>query len=469
MKRPSGLFSSLSVRLLVLTVAFVMLAEVLIYVPSIARFRLTYLEERIDAAHLASLALDATPNRIVSPELEEQLLTRAMVYAVVIKRRDSRSLMLGGGMPPVVDAAFDLRQATPLSLIADAFVALWPWHRRAIRVVGTVAAAPDMVVEAILDERPMQTAMYDYSGRILTLSIAISLITAVLVFVSLHGLLVRPMRRITQSMIEFRNDPEDPARTIAASARGDEVGIAQRELADMQSRLRAALRQKNHLAALGTAVSKINHDLRNILATAQLVSDRLAGSEDPEVKRVAPTLVRSLDRATALCANVLRYGRAEEAEPTRVPFELHALVDDVTVALGLSLPDGVRVENAVDPGFILNADREQIFRVLLNLGRNAAEALTGAHGGHITVSAARGGGLVDIRIRDNGAGVPAESVAGLFQAFSGSSRSGGTGLGLAIARDLMVGHGGDIKLLETGATGTVFQLLLPQAESASAA
>ena len=244
---------------------------------------------------------------------------------------------------------------------------------------------------------------------------------------------------------------------------------AQRELADMQSRLRTALRQKSHLAALGTAVSKINHDLRNILATAQLVSDRLAGSEDPEVKRVAPTLVRSLDRAAALCANVLRYGRAEEAEPTRVPFELHALVDDVTVALGLSLPDGVRVENTVDPDFILNADREQVFRVLLNLGRNAAEALTGAGDGRITVSAARGAGVADIRIRNIGPGVPAESVTGLFQAFSGSSRSGGTGLGLAIARDLMVGHGGDIKLLETGATGTVFQLLLPQLESASAA
>ena len=234
-----------------------------------------------------------------------------MVYAVVIKRKESRSLILGGDMPPVVDAAFDLREATPLSLIADAFAALWPWHRRVIRVKGQVAAAPDMVVETILDERPMQAAMYDYSGRILTLSIVISLITAVLVFLSLHGLLVRPMRRMTRSMIEFRNDPEDPARTIGASERGDEVGTAQRELADMQSQLRAALRQKNRLAALGTAVSKINHDLRNILATAQLVSDRLAGSADPDVKRVVPTLVRSLDRAAALCADVLRYGRAE--------------------------------------------------------------------------------------------------------------------------------------------------------------
>ncbi len=469
MKRSSGLFSSLSVRLLVLTIAFVMLAEVLIYVPSIARFRLDYLEERIDAAYLASLALDATPDQIVSPELEEQLLTRTMVHAVVIKRRDSRSLMLGGDMPPVVNAAFNLRHATSLLLIADAFMALLPWHDRVIRVEGVVAADPDMVVEVILDEKPMQTAMHDYSGRIMTLSIVISFITAVLVYLSLHWLMVRPMRRMTQSMIEFRDDPEDPARTIDASDRSDEVGIAQRELADMQSQLRTALRQKTHLAALGTAVSKINHDLRNILATAQLVSDRLAGSGDPEVRRVAPTLVRSLDRAVALCTNTLRYGRAEETKPTLVPFELQALVEDVTVALGLSLPDAVKVENAVDPHFVVNADREQIFRVLLNLARNAAEILTGTEGGRITLSAKRSAGFIDIRIHDNGPGVPEESVDGLFEAFSGSSRTGGTGLGLAIAKDLMLGHGGDIKLLETGPAGTVFQLLLPEAESATAA
>ena len=469
MKQPTGLFSSLSVRLLVLTVTFVMLAEVMIFVPSIARFRLVYLEERIDAAHLASLALEATPNQIVSPALEAQLLARAMVHAVVIKRPESRSFMLGGDMPPVVDAAYDLGDATPMILIADAFMALLPWHDRIIRIDGVVGADPNLVVQVIIDEKPMQAAMYDYAGRIITLSIVISLVTAVLVYLSLHWLLVRPMRRITQSMVDFRDDPEDPTRTIDLSDRSDEVGIAQRELADMQSQLRGALRQKTHLAALGTAVSKINHDLRNILATAQLVSDRLAGSEDPEVKRVAPTLVRSLDRAVALCTNTLRYGRAEEARPSRVPFELQALVEDVTVALGLTLPDGVQVENQVGANIVINADREQIFRVLLNLGRNAADALSNTRDGKITVTAAHAQGFTEIRIVDNGPGVPDEARDALFEAFSSSSRSGGTGLGLAIAKDLMVGHGGDVKLLETNSLGTVFQLILPDVESASAA
>ena len=96
----------------------------------------------------------------------------------------------------------------------------------------------------IIDEKPMRAAMYDYAGRIITVSIVISLITAVLVYFSLHWLLVRPMRRMTHSMVDFRDDPEDPSRTIDMSDRSDEVGIAERELADMQSQLRAALRQK---------------------------------------------------------------------------------------------------------------------------------------------------------------------------------------------------------------------------------
>lgn len=372
-------------------------------------------------------------------------------------------------MPPEVDAAYDLRAATPTTLIADAFMALLPWQDRVIRVDGLVGAYPNVVVQVVIDEKPMRAAMYDYAGRIITLSIVISLITAVLVYLSLHWLLVRPMRRITQSMVDFRDDPEDPSRTIDMSDRSDEVGIAERELADMQSQLRGALRQNTHLAALGTAVAKINHDLRNILATAQLVSGRLAGSEDPEVKRVAPTLVRSLNRAVALCTNTLRYGRAEEAKPSRVPFELQALIDDVTVALGLSLPVGVSVENEVSADFVINADREQIFRVILNLTRNAADALSGTDDGKITARANRDGGFVEIRIEDNGPGVHEEAREGLFEAFSGPSRSGGTGLGLAIAKDLMIGHGGDVKLLETGSQGTVFQLILPEAQSVSAA
>ena len=137
-----------------------------------------------------------------------------------------------------------------------------------------------------------------------------------LVFFSLYFIFVRPMRRITHAMISFRDNPEDPSRIISASKRRDEIGITERELGAMQRDIYGFLQQKARLAALGAAVAKIQHDLRNILASAQLASDRLAAVDDPVVQRLAPRLVAAIDRAVSLATNTLRYGRADE-KPAR--------------------------------------------------------------------------------------------------------------------------------------------------------
>jgi signal transduction histidine kinase len=456
--------SGLSARLLVLTIAFVMLAEVLIYVPSIARFRQVYLEERLAAAHLASLALDAAPNQPISATLSNKLLEQAMVRIVSIKRKDARSLYLGDDMPPPVHASFDLRDPSWYRLAADAFATLMINQKRVISVAGNVPGAVGDTIDVILDEYPMQQAMRDFSIRILSLSIFISVITAGLVFLSLQWLMVRPMRRITQSMVAFRNAPEDSTVAPEISTRSDEIGVAQRELADMQVNLRAALRQRSHLAALGAAVSKINHDLRNILATAQLVSDRFSDSADPEVRRIAPTLVRSIDRAIALCTNSLRYGRGDDAVLDRQSFDLADLASDVRAAL--ALPDGVEFRNDVAADFTIVGDREQMFRVLLNLTRNAAEAMTGFATGSIAIRAARTAAAATIEVADTGPGIPEAARLHMFEPFKGAARSGGTGLGLAIARDIMHAHGGEIELAGSGPTGTVFRLTLPDRAAA---
>ncbi|MFQ5959347.1 MAG: sensor histidine kinase, partial [Alphaproteobacteria bacterium] len=260
---------SLSARLLVLTVAFVMLGEVLIYVPSISRYRLVYLQERLAAAHEATLALEAAADGIVSPELQDELLVHARVRSIALRLPDAAYLMLG--KPPAVDASFDLREAVPYTLIREAFIALFQPRDRVLRVVGTARIDPGILVDVTLDEAPMRAEMFDYSARILILSIVLSLMTAALVFLSLQWLMVRPMRRMTASLVAFREAPEDISGDLAVSERSDEVGVAQRELAEMQRGLRAALKQRARLAALGAAVGKINHDLRNILSTAVLV------------------------------------------------------------------------------------------------------------------------------------------------------------------------------------------------------
>ena len=454
--------ASLSARLLVLTIAFVMLSEVLIYVPSIARFRLTYLQDRLSAAHIAALALEATPARAVSVELERRLLAHAEAYMIKLTTGSDGTHVLGEGTPPIPNLAIDVRRGGFVSYIGDAFGTLVQRENRVLHVTGISPRDPLVTVEVLIDEGPMRRAMVGYSGRILQLSIVISLLTAALVYLSLRWLLVQPMERLTRAMMRFRENPEDQSRTIRPGSRTDEIGTAERELAQMQAGLRAALMQRARLAALGEAVTKINHDLRNMLASAQLLSDRLAASEDPEVRHVTPTLFAAIDRAVALCGRVLEYARTGTPNLRWTTFSLGELVADVGV--GLASPaarreggNGFVWENKVPAGLRITADRDQLFRVVANLGRNAVEA--GA--ARATVAAEIRDGWVSIAVADNGPGLPAKARERLFEPFSGSAKAEGSGLGLAIARELAHAHGGEITLVESTTAGTTFRLDLP--------
>lgn len=447
---------SLSARLLVLTIAFVLLGEVLIYVPSIARFRKVYLDERIAAAHLATLSLEAAGGS-VGPVLEDELLSHAGVLSVTL-REPAAELMLGK-LPPV-EKVFDLRTSGALGLIGAAFETLWHGGQRTIRVIGPSPQRPAVLVDISLREEAMWNAMVNYSWRILTLSIVISLITALLVYVSLQLMLVRPLRRVTDSIIAFRRRPEDAGIGLPTSDRGDEIGLVQTELSRMQEDLRTALAQKTRLAALGGAVSKINHDLRNLLASAMLLSDRLEQSQDPEVRHVTPRLVEAMDRAARLCSETLNFARAEVVEPKKTRFPLAPLLDEVGEAVLGPDQSGIRWRNEVRAEVMVYADRDHLFRVLMNLGRNAVQALADGSG-LISVGAWQASDEVVIELADTGKGIPDAAQAHLFEAFSGSTRPGGTGLGLPIAREIMRAHGGDIALAHTGAEGTVFRLTLP--------
>jgi signal transduction histidine kinase len=448
---------SLSARLLVLTVAFVLLGEILIYVPSIARFRAVYLDERIAAAHLATLSLQAAGAAGIGPELEDELLSHAGVLSVTL-REPAAELMLGH-LPPV-EKVIDLRMSTPLAMIGEAFETLRHGGNRTIRVIGPSPQRPAVLVDISLHERALWNAMVNYSWRILTLSIVISLLTAVLVYGALQLTMVRPLRRVTDSVIAFRRRPEDTSVGLPPSERGDEIGLVQTELSRMQEGLRLALAQKTRLAALGSAVSKINHDLRNLLANAVLLSDRLEHSQDPEVRHVAPRLLESMDRAARLCSETLNFARAEVVEPRKTRFPLAPLVDEVGLAVLAPDQSGVRWRNEVRADIMPYADRDQLFRVLMNLGRNAAQALPDG-GGLISVGAWPAGDDLVIELADTGKGIPSAAQDHLFEAFSGSTRPGGTGLGLPIAREIMRAHGGDVALAHTGAEGTVFRLTLP--------
>jgi signal transduction histidine kinase len=449
---------SLSARLLILTIAFVMLAEVLIFAPSVARYRLDWLRAKIASGALAVLALEEAPDNTVSPALSKELLAHVGAYGIVLHKPNNTTLMVDSDMPPRVDETEDLREMHAMEAVGDAFAALLRRTPHVIRVLDWSPRDPKTLVEVVIDEGPLRTDIAGFAIRILQLSLVISLITAALVYFSLQWLLVRPMRGIVAAMMAFREDPEDASRVVVPSARRDEVGHAERELAQLQEAVRQALAQRAHLAALGTAVSKINHDLRNMLATARLLSDSLAESAAPEVRRVAPRLLEALDRAVALCARTLDFTREGAPPLHRRAFRLAELVEELEPALGLPLPDGPALVRRVDPGLEVEADREQLFRVLFNLARNAIEA--GAR--RVEIGAAQEAEAVAISVADDGPGLAPKARDHLFRPFAGSARPGGTGLGLAIAREVLRAHGGDIALERSDAQGTVFGLRLPR-------
>ncbi len=449
-KRLPHSFRSLSARLLVLTVFFVMLAELLIYAPSIARFRTTYLADRLADAHIAALSLEAAPTRAVDAALEKRLLRHVSAYSVELRVGEHTTYMLGGSMPPEVDAAFDLDKAMAVSSIWEAAATLAQTHNRVLRVSGVSSHEPGARVEVTMDEWPMREAMIAYSERILVLSLIISALTAAAVFLALHWLMVRPMGRLTEAMVRFGTDPEDQSRIHAPSARSDEIGTAERQLSGMQRRLHAALSHRAHLAAVGEGVAKINHDLRNMLASAQLVSDSLGESRDPRVRKAVPTLVGALDRAVGLCTRVVDFARAGGPQLFLEAVPLAELIDDAASVAGR----GVAWTNGVGAGIAVEGDREQLFRVFVNLARNAAEA--GAR--TVSTTARARDGRVYVTVADDGPGLPERARENLFRPFQGSTRPDGSGLGLAIAREIMRAHGGSIRLISSDGGGTVFRL-----------
>lgn len=455
----------LSTKLLGLTILFVLIAEVLIYIPSVANFRVNWLRDRLVAAQTAAFVIDAAPDGMIPRNLERDVLAQIGAMTISTRVGDTRRLLAFSDMPEPISGTYDLRDPAPIRSILDAFETLIAPDGRTIRVIGAPPMGADFI-EIVMDETPLKQALWRFSLNITFLSLFISALTAALVFLALHWLFVRPMRRVHAAMMTFRAAPEAPSSVIVPSGRRDEIGQAEAELARLQTELQGMLQQKTHLANLGLAVAKINHDLRNILASAQLFSDRLASVPDPTVQRLVPKVIGALDRAIALCRDTLAYGKATEPQPKRRLVALRNLVDEVGTVLALAPEGPIAWRNRVERGVEVDADPEHLFRIVMNLVRNSVQALEAtppdANGARreIAVSARREGSVAVIEVADTGPGVPESVRATLFQPFATTTRKGGSGLGLAIAAELVKGHGGEISLAE-GTLGATFLVSIP--------
>ncbi len=401
----------LSWRILGLVVVAVMTAEILLFLPSIARFRLVYLEQLIESGTLAALALDATPDNMVTEEVKRSLLNHARVDAVILVEPNKPRRALLNIAPREDMPRFNLKERGALGLIWDALGAMTRDGAYYTRVGGESMRLPKAMVWIVVDELPMRIAMYGYTGRVLLLSIIIALFTAALLYLALRWLVIRPLQDLSADMVAFRRAPEEPGTARAPTGRNDEIGVVDREFQNLQREIRASLRQKSRLAEVGAASNKINHDLRNILSTARLLSDRLARSDDERTRKLAPTILNTIDRATRLASDAIQYVR-DRPIPRNSEFDLSDLIDEVGVALQEqgedSDPNVLRNwVNALGSERRVRADRDLLYRVFVNLGRNAFDAGAST----VTVKAQNGGNFLVVGVSDNGPGVPAAAPA----------------------------------------------------------
>ena len=462
------MLNTLSGRFLILTVIFVMLAEVFIFVPSVARFREDYLLARLERAQIASLALEA--DDMISPELEYELLKNAGVFNVVLRRDEMRQLALSSPLPEAISATYDMRDPPAMELIGDALGTFFDPEDKIIRVIGHPVQDGGLLIEVTMRQAPLRAALIEYGVNILILSAVISVITAGSLFIAVQYFLVRPIKGVVNSMQRYAKAPEDARRIIQPSAGVRELRDAETALQMLQSELTGSLKQKDRLAQLGGAVAKVSHDLRNILTSAQLFTDRIESSEDPLVRRMAPKLVGSITRAVNLCESTLAFGRVEEPAPVLTRINLAPIVGDVIDGERLAAGEyDLSFAEDIPAGLTLRADGEQMFRILSNLVRNARQAIMATgQPGEIGICATEDDDTWRITVTDTGPGLPAKAREHLFQPFQGGARKGGSGLGLVIASDLVRGHGGRLDLVRTDDAGTVFAIVLPKADVALA-
>jgi len=461
-RAPDGL----SARLLLLTVAFTLAVEALIMGPNLAAFHERWLRDRLQAAELASVGVEALPYSAVEDDTAAELMRIGGVQAVALTEQGVRRLLLQAPNLPRAPELIDLRQQNSWARLSDPWRTLFGHPDRSLRVQAKPRYRSGDFIEIVTPAQPLKLELKAFLLNSLLVSLLVSLTAGALLYGGLALLVLRPLRRVTRSMERFAADPESEAEP--PSDRHDEIGRVERELWRMQEEVRQSLRSRARLVALGEAVAKINHDLRNMLTSAQMASERLAGSADPQVAKALPRLERALSRAAGLSRNVLEYGRSEEPAPQKTHVVLTKALTLAAEDAGLE-PDGVRLVKQLPARFAVEADPDQLYRILVNLMRNARQAIEADPGrpaerrgkGAITVSAFGEDGVCVIRIVDDGPGIPPRLAERLFEPFVSSKSSDGSGLGLTISRELAALHGGDLRLVPGEGTGAVFELRLP--------
>ncbi len=458
---------SLSGKVLILAITFVMIAEVLIFIPSAAIYRQNWLGDRAERAGHLTLALMGVPDYEGSEILSAQFMEDTDVIMLSTKREGMTELVLGSPPDTGPFDVIDIRGADRFPAVLDTFKDFFGSEDGYLRVISTPLMDGQDSLEYIVPRASLKQALQDYCHRILLLSLLIAVFTGLMLYGALSLVVVRPIKDLAAGLGAFREDPETRRSNLPPSSRKDEIGQLQREFYDMKQSVRQAFKQQDRLATLGLAVAKINHDLRNVLTSAQLVSDRIAMDKDERVAHMGERLVRAVDRGIKLCADVLNFSQSKDDPPDYEPIRISLLLGEAAADVLPSFGTGrraIRFNNDVPTDLSVSADPDHTYRIFLNLFRNAAQVMAGLRDDaairELSVRAEPAGEHTRITVSDTGQGLPEKAKANLFKAFASTSGHGSTGLGLTISRELARDQGGDLVLTETGENGTTFAVTL---------
>jgi signal transduction histidine kinase len=463
-----GLLNGLSFRIITAILAVILVVELLVFMPSAANFRLGWLADHQRVGIVAARVLDAAPDAMTVPQsLTDRLLNAAGALAIAYRSEGQSQLIAHAGADlPHVALTIDMDHANTFTEIAGTLDTLFAPEGRVLRIMGTDAESPGASIEVLMPEAPLKAELGAFALRFFFLLFVLAIATSATLYVIVSRLLIAPIRRLTGNLVGFRAAPENGTLIISASRRRDEIGLMHRELRAMETDIYTLLRQRRHLADLGLAVAKINHDLRNTLTSAQLLSDQVANIEDPAVQRLAPRLVQSIGRAVGFAQQVLDYGRQNTLPPTLETVDLKSLLDDAAGDAAIAGHPRIEWRNRLPQGLKVSIDPGQFTRLFANLLKNAREALEQMADSPTTprveVTLRETPASLVIDVLDNGPGLPPRAREHLFEPFEGSGRSGGTGLGLVIARELAEAHGATLVLTDAS-EGTCFELTLPRA------
>ncbi|MFO7155483.1 MAG: ATP-binding protein [Pseudomonadota bacterium] len=280
--------------------------------------------------------------------------------------------------------------------------------------------------------------------------------------------LLRPIRTLTEAAVRIGRG--DYSKEVPTDAK-DEVGVLAREFNRMSASLRArerelrekqeALLRADKLATVGRMATQIAHEIRNPLSAiglnTELLAEEIAEGGSEGARRLCEAIAREVDRLEEVTEQYLRFARPMQTRLLRE--DVASLVRDIAHFMEPELEShGIELRLEVPDALFVEVDGPQLRQALLNLIRNAREAMPS--GGKLVLGARSLGDGVEIAVVDTGVGMSEEAMSRIFEPFF-TTKESGTGLGLSLTQQIVQQHGGRLECESRPGAGTTFRIVLP--------